>query len=137
MEFKAKTTTPEKQPGACLIIPVSQKRKLTSSGKSLDTASGGFLTKILRSGDMDGRCGHSLMLHNVPGIQAERVLLVGSGKDSDMNERNFARVVKGVSSALDNSAASDACSYLTDIPLKQRDTAWKVRQSVLLVWHSR
>ena len=54
-----------------------------------------------------------------------------------MNERNFARVVKSVSSALDNSAASDACSYLTDIPLKQRDTAWKVRHSVLLIWHSR
>ena len=77
MEFNVKTSTPGKQRSACLIIAVSQKRKLSSSGKSLDSASGGYLTKILNSGDMDGRSGQSLMLHNVPGIQADRVLLIG------------------------------------------------------------
>ena len=136
MEFTVNTSSPEKQRSACLIIAVSQKRNLSSSGKSLDSASGGFLSKILRGGDMEGRCGQNLMLHNVPGIQADRVLLIGCGKDRDMNERNFIKVLNSVSTALNDSAVTDACSYLTDISLKERDTGWKVRHSVLLTWHN-
>ena len=137
MEFNVKTSAPEKQRSACLIIAVSQKRKLSKSGESLDKSSGGLLSKILRSGDMDGRPGQSLMLHNLPGIQADRVLLIGCGKDAEMNEQAFIKVLNSVSKALENSAAGDACSYLTDISLKERDTSWKVRHSVLLMWHNR
>jgi len=136
MEFIVKTTTPEKQRSACLIITVSQKRKLSRSGELLDSASGGFLSKILRSGDIDGRLGQSLMLHNVPGIQADRVLLVGCGKAKEMNDRTFIKILNSVSTELNDTAAIDACSYLTDISLKERDTSWKVRHNVLLMWHS-
>ena len=136
MEFNVKTTTPEKQRSACLIITVSQKRKLSRSGELLDSASGGFLSKILRSGDIDGRLGQSLMLHNVPGIQADRVLLVGCGKAKEMNDRTFIKILNSVSTELNDTAAIDACSYLTDISLKERDTSWKVRHNVLLMWHS-
>ncbi|MCH8105025.1 MAG: leucyl aminopeptidase [Proteobacteria bacterium] len=136
MEFNVKTTTPEKQRSACLIITVSQKRKLSRSGELLDSASGGFLSKILRSGDIDGRLGQSLMLHNVPGIQADRVLLVGCGKAREMNDRTFIKILNSVSTELNDTAAIDACSYLTDISLKERDTSWKVLHNVLLMWHS-
>jgi leucyl aminopeptidase len=137
MEFNVKTSAPEKQRSACLIIAVSQTRKLSRSGELLDSASGGFLSGILRSGDMDGRPGQSLILHNVPGILAERVLLIGAGKESEMNERAFIELLNSVVSALENSATRDACSYLTDLSIKERDTGWKVRHSVLQVWHSR
>ncbi len=137
MEFNVKTSAPEKQRSACLIIAVWQTRKLSISGDLLDRASGGFLSEILKSGDMDGRPGQSLMLHNVPGIPAERVLLAGCGKESEMNEQAFIKVLQGVASTLENSGARDACSYLTDLSIKERDTEWKIRHSVLQIWQSR
>jgi leucyl aminopeptidase len=60
MEFSLKIGNPEKQRTACLIIAVSQQRKLSKSGVMLDKASKGFLSTIIRQGDMDGRSGQSL-----------------------------------------------------------------------------
>lgn len=131
MDFKVKTGNPEKQRTACLIIAVSQQRKLSNAGELLDKASEGFLSAIIQRGDMDGRLGQSLLLHNVPGILAERVLLIGCGKDEDMNETSFIKIITNMSGALEGCGASEAHAYMTDIPVKQRDAAWKVRQIVL------
>jgi leucyl aminopeptidase len=131
MEFTVKSANPEKQRTACLIIAVSQPRKLSKSGEMVDKASKGFLSTIIRGGDMDGRSGQTLLLHNVPGTQADRVLLVGCGKDKEMDERVFVKTIGSMSAALQNCGASEAYAYITDIAVKGRDAAWKVRQTVL------
>jgi leucyl aminopeptidase len=131
MEFIAKTGTPEKQRTACLVIQVSQPRKLSRAGELIDKASKGHLSRILRRGDMDGRPGQSLLLHSVTGTMADRVLLVGCGKDKSMNEKAFIKAVETMSRALENSGASEAHTYLTDIQVKGRNTAWKVLHTVL------
>lgn len=131
MEFSLKSGNPEKQRTACLIIAVSQQRKLSKSGVMLDKASKGFLSTIIRQGDMDGRSGQSLLLHNVPGTVADRVLLIGCGKNEEMNETSFIKIIASMSSALENCGASEAYAYMTDFPVKERDVAWKVQQIVL------
>ena len=136
MQFYVKSTNPESQRSACQIITVSQPRKLSKSGLRLDKSSKGYLTSILKRGDMEGRLGKCLLLHKVPGIAAERVLLVGCGKDSEMNERNFARLINSIASTLSNSGAANAQLCPADISLKGRDLAWKVRQAVLLLSNS-
>ena len=131
MEFKVKSGNPEKQRTACLIITVSQPRKLSKAGAMLDKASKGFLSTIIQRGDMDGRSGQSLLLHNVPGTLAERVLLIGCGKDKEMNETSFIKIIGSMSSALENCGASDAHAYMTDFTVNEREVEWKVRQIVL------
>ena len=131
MEFNLKTGTPEKQRSACLVVTVSQPRKLSEAGMSIDKASGSHLSKIIRKGDMDGSVGQTLLLHNVPGILAERVLLVGCGKSREMNERVLTRVINSIQKSLDNSGAADAHCYFSNIEIKGRDTEWLVRQVVL------
>ena len=66
MEFNVKSGNPEKQRTACLIIGVSQPRKLSRAGNQIDQASDGFLSTIIRRGDMDGKIGQTTVLHNVP-----------------------------------------------------------------------
>jgi len=136
MDFSLKHNAPENSRGACLIITVSQPRKLSASGRSLDKASQGYLREILRSGDMEGKIGQTLMLPTVPGVAAKRILLVGSGKDGEMDERAYIRVVNAVATALASSGAKDAELFPADIGLKGRDTAWKVRQAALLLANS-
>ena len=137
MEFNVKTGNPEKQRSACLIVAVSQPRKLSEIGEMLDKASKGFLSTIIRRGDMDGRSGQSLLLHNVPGTLADRVLLIGCGKGKEMNEAAFIKSIGNMSGALEDCGASEAHAYMTDIPVKGRDVAWKVRQIVLQMNHCR
>lgn len=137
MLFNVNTTNPESQRSACQIITVAQPRKLSKSGLRLDKASNGYLASILKSGDMTGKLGQCLLLHRVPGIAAERVLLVGSGKDSEMNERSFARLIDSIADTLSSSGAADAQLCPADISLKGRDLAWKVRQAVLLLSNSK
>ena len=136
MQFYVKSTNPESQRSACQIITVSQPRKLSKSGLRLDKASKGYLTSILKRGDMEGKLGQCLLLHKVPGIASERVLLAGCGKDSKMNERNFARLINSIAGTLSNSGAANAQLCPADISLKGRDLAWKVRQAVLLLSNS-
>ncbi len=131
MEFNVKSGNPEKQRTACLIIAVSQPRKLSRAGRLIDKMSDGFLSTIIRRGDMDGKLGQTLVLHNVPGTLSDRVLLVGCGKDKDLNEQIYLKIHDSVSEALDNLGAMEAYSYLTDINIKGRDIHWKICQTVM------
>ena len=131
MDFNLKTGSPEKRPSACLIIAVSQPRKLSASGQAIDKASDGFLTKIISKGDMDGKVGQSLLLHNVSGTLAERILLIGIGKETDLTERSFSRVIANVQSALTNSGATDAYSCLSDITVGSHGMDWNIRHTVM------
>jgi len=136
MDFKLKFSAPENAGGACLVVTVSRSRKLSACGQRVDKAGKGFLTALLKRGDMDGKLGQTLLLHDVPGIGAQRLLLVGCGKDSEMNERNFARVIQAIVAALGASGARDAALCPGEIALKGRNLAWKIRQAVLLLANS-
>ncbi len=136
MEFVLKHNTAEKARGACQVIIVSQPRKLTASGQRGDKAGKGLLSAILKRGDMDGKTGQTLLLPSGIAGGAQRLLLVGCGKESEMNERSFTRVINAIVSALTASGARDAEICAADIPLKGRDLAWKVRQATLLLGNS-
>ena len=136
MEFVLKHNTAEKARSACQIITVTQPRKLSASGQRVDKANKGMLSAILKRGDMDGNVGQTLLLPSTGINGVQRLLLVGCGKESEMNERNFDRVVNAIASTLESSGARDAEFYTAEIPLKGRDLAWKVRQSALLLNNS-
>ena len=136
MEFVLKHNTAEKARSACQIITVTQPRKLSASGQRVDKANKGMLSAILKRGDMDGTVGQTLLLPSTGINGVQRLLLVGCGKESEMNERNFDRVVNAIASTLESSGARDAEFYAAEIPLRGRDLAWKIRQSALLLNNS-
>ncbi|MCP4388491.1 MAG: leucyl aminopeptidase [Gammaproteobacteria bacterium] len=136
MEFSLKHNTPENARGACQIVSVGQGRKLSTSGLRVDKASKGYLTAILKRGDMEGKLGQTLLLSSVPGLTVQRVLLIGCGKESDLNERGFTRVINAIASALAASGARNAEFYANDIKLKGRDLAWKIRHAVMTLGNS-
>ncbi|MGR3913060.1 MAG: leucyl aminopeptidase, partial [Gammaproteobacteria bacterium] len=81
MEFKAKTDDPAAIASRCLVIGVRKAKKpeLTPSGARLDRACKKQLSAALSRSGMQGALGEIEMLYDVPGIKAERVLLVGLG----------------------------------------------------------
>lgn len=130
MEFTVKSGNPEKQRTACLILGVYEPRRLSSAAEQLDSATDHYLSNILRRGDMEGKMGQTLLLIQTPHPLCDRVLLVGCGRERDLDDRRFRQIIANTVNTLNDTGATEAVCYLTDLNVKGRDTRWKVRQSV-------
>ena len=108
MEFSIKSSSSDKQRSACVIVGVYESRKLTSAASALDALSQGYLSDLLKRGDMEGRLGTTCLLHKVPGTLAERVLLVGLGRERELNDKAYLEAVNAAFKTLHDSGAADA-----------------------------
>lgn len=130
MEFSVKSGSPEKQRSACIVVGVFEPRRLTSVAEQLDEISKGYISNLLRRGDLEGKPGQMLLLHHVPNILSERVLLVGCGKERELDERQYKQIISKTIKTLNETGSMEAVSFLTELHVKGRDIYWKVRQAV-------
>jgi leucyl aminopeptidase len=133
MEFSIKSGSPEKQRSACVVVGVFEPRKLTLPGEILNKASNQYISDLLRRGDLEGKPGTTLLLHNVPGTLPDRILLVGLGKEKEFREKEFRTAVATAVRTLNEIGAFDATLTLTELAVKKRDLPWRIRQTVLIV----
>ncbi len=131
MEFSIKTASPEKLRSACVAVGVFESRKLTSPAQAIDDAAQGYLSDILRRGDMAAKLGSTLLLYNVPGAAAERVLLVGLGKERDFHEKAYREAIAAALRALNETGAAEAVVFLTEHGPKKRDVRWRIRHAAM------
>lgn len=130
MEFLIKSGQPHKQRTPCLILGIFAGKKLSSAARIVDEASKGTLSRILRRGDIDGQIGESLIIYDIPGCLADRVLLIGCGKERNLTEQNYIRIHQHLSQVLAKSGITAAVSYLTQLSIKKRDTYWTTRFAI-------
>jgi leucyl aminopeptidase len=132
LEYAVKSGTPEKQRSGCLMVAVFEGRKLSATARQIDQVADGGLASILRRGDLEGRRGQTLLLHGLANLPSERVLLVGCGKEKELNEAGYREICLRAVAALKDIGAAEAISYLTELDIKGRDIAWKIRHAVEL-----
>lgn len=130
MEFSVKSGNPEKQRTACLALGVFEGRRLAPAAEQYDRASKGYLSNALRRGDLEGRSEQTLLLLQPPDALCDRILLVGCGKERDLDDRRFRQLMARTATALSQTGATEAVCYLTELNVKGRDTPWRVRQAV-------
>ena len=94
MEFSVKSGSPEKQRSACIVVGVFEPRRLSAIAEQLDEISEGYISNLLRRGDIEGKPGQMLLLHHVPNIISERILLVGCGKERELDERQYRQITQ-------------------------------------------
>jgi leucyl aminopeptidase len=116
----------------CIILGVHESHRLSQIASQLDL--GGEIAASLKSGDISGKPGSTLILRKVKGIAAERVLLVGLGKDEALSESNFTTAAAAISSAMGSMGAKDALITLPFSTVKNRDATWALRQLVFSVF---
>ena len=78
----------------CIVIGIFESQTLSGAALEIDAATKGLLTRIIKAGDMDGKSGTTLFLHEVSGIGASRVLLVGLGKQDAFNQKAYGDAVR-------------------------------------------
>ncbi|HEV3009766.1 MAG TPA: leucyl aminopeptidase, partial [Burkholderiales bacterium] len=132
MEFSIKTLSPETAKTGCVVVGVYQGGELTAAARRVDQASKGALKKALR--DLSGKTGSTLLLRALPGVAAERVLLVGLG-DKSAAEAAYRDAVRAAANALKELDAKDAALFLVDTKVNgagaARPVSWNVRHAVL------
>ncbi len=130
MEFLIKSGTPEKQRTACVVVGVFEPRRLTGPADDLDKAADGYLSNLIRRGDLEGKLGQWILLHNVPNTLSDRVLLVGCGRERELGDEQYRRILAQTARTLNETGSMEAVSYLPELNVKGRDTHWKVRQAL-------
>ncbi|MBL1142961.1 MAG: leucyl aminopeptidase [Proteobacteria bacterium] len=136
MDFNIKSGNPEKQRTACVIVAVFESRRLSPAAKAIDDVSDKHLSNLIRRGDMEGNKGQYLLLHNVPGMIADRVLLIGCGKEREIDDLTYRKIIANSIRALNTTGSLECVNYLTELSIKGRDHSWKIRQAVQIAEHS-
>ena len=125
--FDTKNTLAGAKAG-CIAVAVFENKKLSQAAKELDQ--GGEISAVLKSGDITGKAGTTLLLRGLKGAVAARVLLVGMGNDDTVSEKNFASAVNATLKAFAAMGAQDAIIALPMSDVKERDASWAIRTVV-------
>ncbi len=113
MDFPIKTGAPASQKTACAILPVFEGRVLKGPTREVDLACRGLLSELFKSGDASAKKGQTLLVPRLQGAAAERVLLVGCGKQAEFNAKRLRQALTTAIRRLKESNLKEATSYLT------------------------
>ena len=124
--FSTKNGISQQKTG-CVVVGVYDNGKLTDEAKALDDK--GSLTAAVKSGDITGKAGSTLLLHRTAG-GAQRVLLAGLGAEDNVTDRNFIATAQGIARALSTLGCADALLALPLDAATGRDAHWGLRTLV-------
>ena len=126
--FDTKNTIASAKTG-CVAVAVFENKKLSQAAKALDQ--GGEISAALKSGDITGKAGTTLLLRGVSGAPGvARVLLVGMGSDETISEKSFNSAVSATLKAFGALGSADAIIALPLDDVKERDVNWAIRSIV-------
>ncbi len=127
MQFEFTAADPALDRHGCIVVGTYTRQKLTPAAQRIDEASGGAVAAAFRSGDFKGEPGKTLLLRNLSGITAERVLLVGCGATDKLDATAYQRIVTQLAQALKEIGAASAALFLPEVDVKERDLGWRVQ----------
>ena len=130
MKYGTRTGNAAKARTQCAIVGVFENVKLSPSARVLDKASKGYLTKVLKRGDISGKTNQTLVLHDVPNVGATRVLLVGLGNEDDMNSAKYASIAKTVLGKIKAISSRTNLCCLLEVNVPGRNINWKTQRIV-------
>src|SRR5215472_3057461 len=133
MDITLETASLDKLRAGVLVVGAFADGTLPPSARAVDEASKGKLSAVIKRGDLDAKAGSSLLLHDLPGIAAERVLTVSLGKRDDAGDKTFRDAVGSAARTLASGPAREAAVAIADFELPGRSLAWRVEQASRLL----
>ena len=133
MEFTIKTGSPAKLKTGLLVLGAFAGGKLPALTAAVDGAAEGRIAALIKRGDLDDKAGSTLLMPELAGTHAERVLLVSLGKDDEFGDKAYRDALTAAAKALAASAAKDAVLTLADVELAGRSQAWRLQQAARIL----
>ncbi|MCW8809202.1 MAG: leucyl aminopeptidase [Rhodanobacter sp.] len=136
LQFSLVAASPETVETACILVGVYENGVLSSAAAKVDSATDGLIRRQVDSGDISGKAGSSTLLFAPEGVAAKRVLVVGLGAQKSFDAARYQKVSLEAARALGRLPVSYAVSWLTEIDVPGRDSAWRVRIAALAADHA-
>jgi len=114
----------------CVIVGVFEDGKLTNAAQHYDQLSGGLIQKTIEDGDLKGKVGETLTLFVPNGSPSRRLLIVGCGKENELDNLKYQKLLGATYKRLSSLAAKEAQCHLLEVPVKNADDMWKLRQAI-------
>ncbi len=115
----------------CIVVGAYADKTLTATAQALDAASGGRIAALIERGDVSGKTGKTALLHDLPGVTAARVLVIGLGDAAKFGVPQYIKAASDAARALKDGAAANAIFTLSEAATQGRDAAWNIRQAVI------
>jgi len=131
MEFITQTTTsPHQVKSAALAVGVHADGVLTAAAQALDLASNGAIKALVKS-EFRASLGSTLVLRQLPGVAAPRVVLVGLGKQSDYRAQQHARAEAAFAKWCGEAHVAQGASTLAAVPVAGTTLRARARAGVI------
>ena len=136
LEFTLNHDAPAQATTDCIVVGAFADKALTPAARALDDASGGRISALLERGDVGGKTGRTALLHDLPGIAAPRVLVIGLGEAAKFGVPQYLKAVGDAARTLKSGPVASALFTLTEVAVNGRDAAWNVRNAVIAADHA-
>ncbi|MBW8823977.1 MAG: leucyl aminopeptidase [Xanthomonadales bacterium] len=136
LEFALNHADPLHFDGDCLVIGLFADKTFTATGQAVDRASGGHLSRLAERDDLSGKTGASALLHDVAGVTAPRVLVIGLGDADKFATPQYLKAVGDAARPLRTGPVKRALFTLSEVAVKDRDAAWAIRQAAIAADHA-
>ena len=136
LQFTLNTVAASTVDTDCVVVGAYANGSLTAAAGVLDSASNGALTRLVQRGDVSGKAGATTLLHDLAGVSAPRVLVVGLGDAAKLNAAGYIKAIAAAVKALKNGASKRVVLTLSELSVPGRDTAWTIRQAVIAADHA-
>ena len=133
MKFTLDTTPAPEVETPCLVIGAFTKTPLTDSAALTDEASDGTLQQLIDRGDIDTGWKSTTLLHGLPGVAAERILVVGYGESDKLDAVRFDAVCKAAGAFLRDNTATSAHLCLHEAEFEGKSAHWRLQQAAFCV----
>lgn len=114
-----------------LIIGIYDNHDLAKPAESL--AKNLAIHQAIKSGDISGKPGSTLLLRDAKDISAERIVLVGLGAKNLFSEKNAQKAIQATIRLLSTLGTKDATIALPFDSIIQRTANWAVRDFILTI----
>lgn len=125
--FKASSEI-QKQNSECLVVSVMAGGKLSQAAQQLDQVCDKTISALIKRGDIKGNIGEALALHHLPGIKAQRVLLIGSDKGKNLSKADFSKWTKTLLEQLTILKVKDAYVAIQELSVADQTAPWLIEQ---------
>jgi len=115
----------------CIVIGISEGGILSASAKTIDKASGGEISRLQKSGDIQCALGKTTLLHNVAGLAAKRLLVTGLGKLEKLDPPRFDKACLAAGKSMRNHVLTSCHVCIHDLEFGQTTADWRLRQCAL------
>jgi leucyl aminopeptidase len=132
MQYFVTTNTAATEKTDCLVIAIFEQGLMSPTASALNDCTHGRLQSLIERGDITGKVGQTLLLHDIEGVISPRILLVGCGKQEGIKENDFNTIMTSIVKTLESSAATQASLYLTELNVSDRPAQWIVNQAIII-----